>query len=430
MHNLFKYLVTVILTSEAKILLRRHHPMIIGITGSVGKTTTKDAIYTVLKDRVHVRKSEKSFNSNIGVVLTILGLRNAWNNPWLWLRNIFDGGMHAFFSREYPKVLVLEMGVDRPGDMKTLTSFVKPDIVVLTRLPDMPSHVEFFSSPEEVCEEKLVLVQALKPEGTFIYNHDDERIRSYTEEVLQPSFGYSRYSESHFQALQDRILYDGGMPSGLEFTVCHLEEEVTVRLPGVLGVQHAYNVAAALAVANQFDIPLSEAAAAFVNFKPVPGRMRVLRGKQGTLLIDDSYNSSPVAAERALQTLAELNVPKRKVAILGDMLELGKFSVTEHEQVGAQAAGVVDVLITVGLRSRKTAEAAVEHGLSEKHVFQYDNVEQLIDELPKLVESEDVILVKGSQSIRTEKAVYALMADQEKAKDLLVRHDQAWLAKK
>ncbi len=215
MHELFKYVVTKILMYEAKFLLWRKRPIIIGITGSVGKTTTKDAIYAALKSTVNVRKSEKSFNSNIGVALTILGLQNAWNNPLLWLKNIFDGALHALIPVSYPAVLVLELGVDRPGDMRTLTELIKPDIVVLTRLPDMPVHVEFFNSPEEVREEKLVLVQALKKDGVFIYNNDDERIRQYVDEVRQPSFGYSRYSHSHFQVKADKILYDGGQASGM-----------------------------------------------------------------------------------------------------------------------------------------------------------------------------------------------------------------------
>jgi len=429
MHQLFKYAVTAILTFEARLLLRRKRPKIIGITGSVGKTTTKDAIYTVLKTKVHVRKSEKSFNSNIGVALTVLGLQNAWNSPLLWLKNIFDGALQALFTREYPEVLVLELGVDRPGDMKTLTGFIKPDIVVLTRLPDMPSHVEFFNSPEDVREEKLQLVRALKPDGVFIYNNDDERIRQHTEEVRQPSFGYSRYSPTHFHAVGDKVMYDGGFASGVEFTVKHLDEEVKVRLQGVLGVQHAYNVVAAMAVGYQFGVTLAEAAAAFKDFSPVPGRMRLIAGRNKTLLIDDTYNSSPVAAERAIQTLSELSVPKRKVAILGDMLELGRYSMREHERIGAEVGDAVDVLITVGLRSRKTAIAALNHGLSEKFVFQYDNVEALLAEINTLIHPEDTILVKGSQSVRAERIVKALMLNPEKAPDLLVRQDEVWLNK-
>ena len=122
MKNLFKQCVVAILTFEAKWLLKRKQPKIIAITGSVGKTSTKDAIYTVLKNHVHTRKSEKSFNSDIGVPLTVLGLRNGWNNPFLWIKNIIDGALHVFFAKGYPDVLILETGVDRKGDMQKLTA--------------------------------------------------------------------------------------------------------------------------------------------------------------------------------------------------------------------------------------------------------------------------------------------------------------------
>ena len=189
MKTLFKNIVVSILTFEAKVLLRRKKPMIIAITGSVGKTSTKDAIYTAIKEHVHARKSQKSFNSDIGVALSVLGLDNAWNNPILWLKNILDGAFSAFFAREYPQVLVLEMGVDRPGDMEKLTQWVKPDVVVLTRLPEVPVHVEYFDSPQEVIAEKMQLVHALKEDGVFIYNADDVLIQRRQKEWNKKCLG-------------------------------------------------------------------------------------------------------------------------------------------------------------------------------------------------------------------------------------------------
>ena len=162
MKNLFKSIVVNILVFESKILLRRHHPTIIAITGSVGKTSMKDAIYSILKRHYSTRKSEKSFNSDIGVPLTVLGLPNAWNNPFLWLKNIIDGFFVAFFSKDYPEYLILETGIDRPGDMSKLTSWMKPDFVVLTRLPDIPVHVEYFSDPQAVIDEKNEAGRSLK----------------------------------------------------------------------------------------------------------------------------------------------------------------------------------------------------------------------------------------------------------------------------
>src|SRR3989344_3229200 len=170
MKDVFKNIVVALLMFEAKLLIRRMKPQIIAITGSVGKTSIKDAVYEVLKNHMHVRKSEKSFNSEIGVPLSILGLPNVWSNPFLWLKTIIDGALIVMHPGEYPKMLILEMGVDRPGDMDRLTSWIRPDVVVLTRFPDVPVHVEYFDSPEAVAREKEKLVHAMKQDGVLVFN--------------------------------------------------------------------------------------------------------------------------------------------------------------------------------------------------------------------------------------------------------------------
>ncbi len=421
----FKKIVVHIITWEAKLLLRRTKPKVIAITGNVGKTSTKDAIYTVLKDHVQARKSEKSFNSEIGVPLSVLGLENAWSNPILWLKNILDGLFTALLPGDYPKVLVLEVGVDRPGDMKELTSWLKPDVVVITRLPDVPVHVEYFSSPEEVVQEKLQLLAALKPDGVFVYNHDDERVRQAAEETRQSSIGYSRYSVSHFTASADQISYHGDVPTGLEFDMTHLDTSARFMLTDSIGVPHIYAYAAAAAVGSLYDVSLPQAMTALREHTPTPGRMRVIKGIKDTVILDDTYNSSPTAAERALSSLKEVK-GKRKIAVLGDMLELGQFSVREHERLGEQVAECADVLVTVGVRSRKIAEGALEHGFSEKNIFQYDEIGRAQAEVQTMLQPGDVVLVKASQGIRAEKLVEEIMAEPEKAGELLVRQSSTW----
>lgn len=422
----FKKIVVAILTYEARILLKRQKPTIIAITGSVGKTTTKDAIYTVLKKHVHTRKSQKSFNSDIGVALTVLGLRNGWNSPRLWLRNIIDGALTALFCRDYPNVLILEMGVDRPGDMARLAEWVKPDVVVLTRFPDVPVHVEYFKDPADVVAEKMQLVHALKSDGVVIYNNDDQIIKDALAEVRQQAIGYSRYSPSPFMVTGDATVYRDGKPTGVTGTVTHVDTEATLELPGTLGMQTLYAAAAAVAVGVHFDLTLEAAAAALSEHPPVPGRMRIIDGADDTVIIDDTYNSSPVAAERALMTLKDLSVGGRKIVVLGDMLELGRFSVREHERVGELAGEVADLLVTVGVRAHKIAEGALEVGLSEKQIFQYDVTQRAADELRTKIKPGDVILVKASQGIRAEKIVKTLMAKPAEASDLLVRQEELW----
>ncbi|MBP9836414.1 MAG: UDP-N-acetylmuramoyl-tripeptide--D-alanyl-D-alanine ligase [Candidatus Pacebacteria bacterium] len=426
MKNLFKSIVVSILVFESKILLRRHHPIIIAITGSVGKTSMKDAIYSILKRHYSTRKSEKSFNSDIGVPLTVLGLPNAWNNPFLWLKNIVDGFFVAFFSKDYPEYLILETGIDRPGDMSKLTSWIKPDFVVLTRLPDVPVHVEYFSDPQAVIDEKMKLVEALKPEGVVICNHDDQIIQAQLQAVRHKVIGFSRYLNSQYTASNDQVYYHDDVPVGLSFDIDDLNEKLNVKISGVLGGQHVYTYAGAIATAVQCGIPLSEAVLSLLTHESPPGRMRIIKGIKGSVIIDDTYNSSPAAAEQAVIALKEIRYAKRKIAVLGDMLELGRFSAREHERIGELVASSVDVLLTLGVRSRKIAETALEYGLSEKKIFQYDDVTKAGRELQNLIQSGDVILVKASQGIRAEKIVEEIMQEPERASELLVRQDSAW----
>jgi UDP-N-acetylmuramoyl-tripeptide--D-alanyl-D-alanine ligase len=426
MKQTFKKIVVAILTAEAKMLLKRHRPFVIAVTGSVGKTSMKDAIYTVLKKEFSTRKSQKSFNSDIGVPLTVLGLPNAWNNPFHWIKNIIDGLIIALLSREYPKYLILETGVDRPGDMAKLTSWVKPDMVVLTRFPDVPVHVEFFDTPEAVIVEKMQLVAALKSDGVVVFNHDDENIERQMAGVRHQAIGYGRDLPTHFKASKDEFIYNDDVPTGIKFKLEHISEEVEVRAEGAVGLPLVYTYSGAIAVGVQCGMSLKSAADALLDHAPAPGRMRILKGLKGSVIIDDTYNSSPAAIEQAIMTLSEMRHAKRKIAVLGDMLELGRFSADEHEKAGTLLASRVDVLFTLGIRARKIAEGALENGLDESNIFQYEDVAKAGKELQAYLKPGDVVLVKASQGMRAERVVEEVMEQPELAPEYLVRQDEAW----
>lgn len=426
MKSLFKNIVVAIITYEATVLLRRTKPKIIAITGSVGKTSIKDSIYEVLKDRVQVRKSEKSYNSEIGVPLTILGLPNASLSILHWVKNIIDGAFTVFHPGKYPKVLILELGVDHPLDMEKFVKWITPDIVVLSRLPDVPVHVEFFDSPEEVTKEKIKLVHALRPDGVFVYNNDDPAIVKVVEGVRQHSIGYSRYSSSHFVVSGDTIDYTNGIASGCSFTLTHLNESVKISIEGSLGVQHGYNAAAAAAVGSLFEVTLQEVQKALSQYIPPPGRSRLIRGLKDTLIIDDSYNSSPAALEYALTNLNEIRGIKRKITILGDMMELGQFSVREHERIGRLIPRYTDILVTIGVRARGFSKGAREQGMDESKIIEFDDSYTAGRDLQMFIKPGDALLVKASQSIRAERCIEDLMAEPERAKELLARQDTFW----
>ncbi|MDB5238399.1 MAG: UDP-N-acetylmuramoylalanyl-D-glutamyl-2,6-diaminopimelate--D-alanyl-D-alanyl ligase [Candidatus Kaiserbacteria bacterium] len=421
-----KQCVILILTWEARLVLLRHKPRIIAVTGSVGKTTTKDAIFSALAGVEHVRKSAKSFNSDVGVPLTILGLDNAWSNPFKWLINIFKGAL-VIVQSDYPKWLVLEVGADRPGDIKRIAQWLRPDIAVITGVPEIPVHVEYFNSPEDVVREKRALAEHLKPGGKLILNGDDARMREIHGAFRGYSVTYGIENNNEFFASHEEVLYENGLPAGMQFRVDHKGSSVPVSVYGALGRPRIYAALAAIAVADVVGIDTVTAASALAGWEAPPGRVRIIQGMKGSMLIDDTYNSSPSAALAALDTLRDTRATRR-IAVLGDMLELGKYSKEAHKQVGERAASCADILITIGFRARAMAEGALDGGMRDESIRQYerDDSARATDELLAQVKEGDVILVKGSQGMRMERIVRALMNDPEQAPDLLVRMDREW----
>ena len=425
MKNFFKSVVVRALTFEARCVLKKYHPRIIAVTGSVGKTSTKDAIFTAISGDVHARKSQKSFNSEIGVPLTILGLANAWSNPFLWFKNLLDGLLLIIFKQEYPEWLVLEVGADRPGDIESIAAWLKPDVAVFTRLPDVPVHVEFFSSPEEVIKEKKFLAYALKAGGTLIINADDDKMTDMqVKEGTLLSYGFN--SHAQVRGKRERIWYHSHKPCGMKMHVEYEGMDISYELAGALGRHHLYPVLAAFAVAHALELDLTNVAQKLSQHATPPGRMKILSGKNDSTIIDDTYNASPIAVAEALSALSLVQTEGRKIVALGDMLELGPYTKTMHEEAGRHAATVADAFFTVGVRARAAADAAVKAGMSQERVIKLDDARKLGSILAKSVAPGDVVLIKGSQSMRMERAVEAALDDPSKKKDLLVRQDDEW----
>jgi UDP-N-acetylmuramyl pentapeptide synthase len=180
-------------------VLKRFKPTIIAVTGNVGKTSTKDAIFYALRPYGHVRRSEKSFNSDTGVPLSILGVPNGWNSPMLWATNIFHGFTLMFFTKTYPEYLVLEIGADHPGDIRSVSAWVKPHISVFTRFPDVPVHIEFFDSVEAVVQEKTSLAINTRKDGTLILNADDSKVMKLDGLDGRKTYTYSAENPSDIQ---------------------------------------------------------------------------------------------------------------------------------------------------------------------------------------------------------------------------------------
>jgi UDP-N-acetylmuramoyl-tripeptide--D-alanyl-D-alanine ligase len=429
MKDIFKKIIAKILELEARAILKKYQPRIIAVTGSVGKTSTKDAIYAVIYNSLHTRKSEKSFNSDIGVPLTILGCSNAWSDPIKWLKNIWQGLHLILFKDSYPEWLVLEVGADRPGDIKKISSWLKTDVVVVTKFSKVPVHIEYFKDKEAVVAEKGNLVNSLKHDGVLVLNSDDEDAFSFKNKTNNKVVTYGMLGDAEVRASNYSVYYheETGEPFGIYFKVEYLGNCLPVKIIGTLGENNIYSALAALTVGINLNLNLVELTESLSKFIPPRGRMNIIKGIKKTTIIDDTYNSSPVALTSALETLKGLKTKGRRIAVLGDMMELGRHTAEAHKKAGILAATVCDNLITVGIRSRVLAESAIDAGLEEDDVLQFDNSVDAGKYLKEMMREGDIILVKGSQSVRMEKVVSEIMSEPNRASELLVRQDEEWL---
>lgn len=418
-----KKIIVSILRFEARIVLRRFRPCVIGITGSVGKTSTKEAIFTLLKEYYPTARSPKSYNSEVGVPLAVLGLESAWNSPLGWVMNVLKGAWRAISRAPYPEYLVLEMGVDRPGDFDDLLAWVHPEISVVTAIGEVPVHVEFFSSPEHVAKEKQKLVQSLDEKGYAILNADDPLTFEMKEKSRGKVITYGFGKSAFVRASGYKMLIRAGLPYGMTFKVDYDGKTVPIKVEGIVGEQNVYSLLAAACVGLVKGLNLIEISEALAKYRPPHGRLNMIEGLKNTLLIDDTYNASPLATSAALHVLG--SVPeRRKVAILGDMLELGKFTSEEHRKIGEIASEVADVVIAVGVRAKFIENKDI------KSFHWFKNAEEASRAVYDLIEEEDVVLIKGSQGMRMEKITEALMRDPDEAMERLVRQDDYWKKRK
>ncbi|MBP7671116.1 UDP-N-acetylmuramoyl-tripeptide--D-alanyl-D-alanine ligase [Candidatus Gracilibacteria bacterium] len=418
MKTLAKKIVLKILKVLARRRLAKFKGKVIAITGSVGKTSTKEAIFAVLNTQYRVRRNLGSMNSDFGMLLTILDIKSGYNSATKWSWYLLKGFLHSFM-RDASEVLVLEMGVDKPGDMDFLTSVVKPDLVVFTNVAGVHLAEGQFKDAKEVYAEKSKLLKALKDSGKALFNLDNAYTKAaYGEFDRERRVGYSALGEADFGVTKVRSSLEG-----IEFEVVHEEEKLVFRSE-VLGRYQVYVLLPAIACGLLLKMSYEQIAEAVSRFKLPPGRMSLIEGIEGAQILDSSYNSSPFALREALGVLEELAEGRRKVAVLGSMNELGEVSQEQHEIIGEICVGKVDLLITVGKEAKWIADKALEMGMSPATVFKFSYAKEAAEFFKKHVKSGDLVLVKGSQNrVRLEVFVKELMLEPEKAAEVLVRQD-------
>jgi UDP-N-acetylmuramoyl-tripeptide--D-alanyl-D-alanine ligase len=425
------YLLKKILVGLARAQIRKYKPVIIGVTGNAGKTSAKEAIAAVLRRGKTVRIAAGNLNNEFGFALTILG---NWDQEYydrgssigLWLRVLWAGCRGLIVRRDCAEIFLLEYGADRPGDIKRLATAFKPHIAVVTTVGDTPVHVEFFRNTDAVAAEKANLMKVLTPVDYAILNHDDERVldmKSKTEAQIV-TYGFKEGSTiriSDFKYLSN----DESKPAGVAFEIRKASDFAPIKIDGSLGKSQAYAAAAATAVGMALGLDLVQIGEALRRYRGPNGRLKIIPGVNGSTIIDDTYNASPASTRLALETLRDSS-GSRKIAVLGDLLELGEYTIPAHQNIGVLAASCADILVCVGSRAKFIAETSK---MAQDKIFIFGTSDDAKFKIRDLIRERDVILVKGSQGMRMEKIVAEIIAEPQRKKELLVRQSKRWLSK-
>lgn len=354
----------------------------IAVTGSVGKTSTRDMIWHILASRWNAGRPKKNFNSLIGLPIAALG---------------FDESMDA---------AVFEEGTGGPGDIARLTDISRPEAAVITNVT--VAHLELFGSREKLRDEKLSIAKDFGPGNILVVNADNDMLAGFVDEV-----------KSGRRKIDYKLVL-AGQGNGCDYRISDVEERGTrgirfnLTVPGgetaafelpVPGAHNALNAALAAAVTAPFGFTAREAAAALKNMELTGKRLKYRKGRDGVIILDDSYNASPDSMISAIDSLMHTE-GKRHLAFLGDMLELGPAEEEGHRSVGRKAAGSgMDLLAAVGSRASAIAEEAEKGGV---RVLRYADTDQLVADLPHIVQPGDVVLTKGSNLIGLSRAADAL----------------------
>ena len=360
----------------ASTLKRRMGFRLAAITGSAGKTTTKEFTAAILARRFRVEKTPGNQNSQIGFPMSIVNLPSS------------------------PEWLVGEMGLSEPGDLSKLSRAFEPDVAAILLVA--PAHLEFFPSLEALAGAKGEILEGLKPGGTLVANADDPRVAAIAAGFAGPTLRFGRTATAEITA---REIEPG--PGGSRFVLVTPAGEAPVDLP-VAGLHQVDNFLAASGIAAAIGVGPADCAEAAKTLKPAAHRGELMRHASGAVLYDDAYNANPSSMRAALETLARLP-GSRRIAVLGDMLELGAEEARWHRETGGAAVGRADLLICVGPRARELAEGAIAAGFPEGNVRRVATAEDAAEALRGSLAEGDVVLFKASRGVGLDRAV-ALLA--------------------
>jgi UDP-N-acetylmuramoyl-tripeptide--D-alanyl-D-alanine ligase len=370
------------LQALAQAVRRASGTKVVAITGSAGKTTTKEVTGEFLAARYSVVRNRGNFNNHIGLPLSLIDLRRR------------------------PEIAVVELGMNHAGEISTLVRIAEPEVRVWTNVGE--AHLGFFQSLDAIADAKSEICEGATPASLLIANADDDRIAERASRFggRLVTFGIDRDADVRATEVRSRGI------DGTDARIATPRGAFELTTP-LIGRGNLANVLAATAVAIEFDVPLAAVGERAAHLTPASHRGEVLRLSQGVTVIDDSYNANPTATTRALEVLGEARDRPRRVAVLGEMLELGERASALHEDVGRAAAQAnVDLVIAVGGEPvRALADAAVAAGIGRANVLYVATSDEAADAAASLIRPGDLVLVKGSRSVRTDRVVDRLKAE-------------------
>ena len=354
---------------------------VVGITGSVGKTTTKEMTASVLEAAYHTAKTEGNHNNNLGLPMTIMDMP------------------------ENTEVAVLEMGMNHSGEMEYLSSIARPDLAIITNIGTM--HIEHLGTREGILQAKLEIMRGMPEDGAGVFNGDEPLLWNIRAIGKHKKYYYGIENHACDVTATDIVELD----DGVRFVVHGFGQQFELFVP-MLGRHAVYNALAATTVGLLLGVKPEQIQARFSSFHNTGMRQKIYV-KNGVTIIEDCYNAGPESTEAALDVLAGIKTDGRRIAVLGDMLELGNRSAAEHYRIGRLAVGKADLLLTYGEHSVRTLTGAITGGMNPKNTDHFDTHEDMAHMLKMRVSEGDVVLFKGSRGMRMEKVLQLFLDDKK-----------------
>lgn len=387
-------------------VLEKHKPLVIAITGSYGKTTAKSCIKEVLKAKYSVEVSPQRLNNDFGLAQWILGLENDNVRRVSEVIKKREKIKHSLERKEFPEVLICETsGSVEPGSpdmrwnmLQYTAGMLRPKIGIMTSIG--PHHLEYFKSLERVIEEKQKLLTSLPNSGYALMNYDDENVRKMVDKVVAHKIFYGTGSRADYQVTNVNV-----GPDGLKVTFIVDNQEYNVHAPDIVNAVHVYGILPAIICGRIQGIDMEKIIKVIEKMKPVEQRGSIHEGIKETTFINDAFNANVFSIEAALRSMSGLAKGRRKIAILGDIRELGDLTKPHHEKVGRLVAENADILIAIGEYASITAGSAVEAGMEREKIRTGKDFKEAISYLKEVLIRQDVVLIKGGHALKLWKVV-------------------------